>query len=145
VEGELNGCRLSFFINHLKLIVMKAKLLSLVAIFLMGTMASFAQTELKPIEVKGNCGMCEKRIEKAANSIEGVTDAQWNKDTKMLAFSLDADKANMEQIHKAVAAAGHDTKKMKATDEVYNKLPGCCQYDRSETLPQKELKDHESH
>jgi cation transport ATPase len=124
---------------------MKAKLLSLLAIFLMGTMASFAQTESKTIEVKGNCGMCEKRIEKAANTIEGVTDAQWNKETKMLAFSLDANKASMEQVQKAVAAAGHDTKKVKATDEVYNKLPGCCQYDRVETLPLKEMKGHEVH
>ncbi len=123
---------------------MKAKMLSLLALFLMGAMASFAQTESKTIEVKGNCGMCEKRIEKAANDVEGVTDAQWNKETKILAFSLDSEKANLEQVHKAVAAVGHDTKKMKATDEVYNKLPGCCQYDRTETPPMKELKDHES-
>jgi Cu(I)/Ag(I) efflux system membrane fusion protein len=27
-----------------------------------------------------------------------------------------------------VAKAGHDTEKYKATDKVYNDLPGCCKY-----------------
>jgi copper chaperone CopZ len=80
-------------------------------------------------KVYGNCGMCEKRIEKAAK-IEGVTVADWDVDTKMLSVTFDAAKVKPGQIHKAVAAVGHDTDKVKADDAVYNDLHGCCQYDR---------------
>jgi len=30
--------------------------------------------------VRGNCGICKNTIEKAANSVEGVTTANWDKD-----------------------------------------------------------------
>jgi hypothetical protein len=32
----------------------------------------------------------------------------------------------------AIADAGHDTPMHKAKDEVYEKLPACCKYDRTE-------------
>ncbi len=124
---------------------MKTKLWGLATLFLLGTLGVFGQAKTKSIEVKGNCGMCEKRIENAANAVEGVTEAQWNKKTRVLAFSLDANKANEEQVHKAVTAVGHDKKKMKATDEAYNNLPGCCQYNRTTAPPTEEVKEHEDH
>lgn len=80
-------------------------------------------------KVYGNCGMCEKRIENAAK-IEGVTLADWDVDTKMLTVILDVNKVKPRDIHKAVAAVGHDTDKEKAPDEVYAALHGCCQYER---------------
>jgi copper chaperone CopZ len=80
-------------------------------------------------KVYGNCGMCEKRIEKAAK-IEGVTFADWNEDTKILAITFDSTKVKPAQVHKAVAAVGHDTEKEKADDAVYAKLHECCQYER---------------
>ncbi len=124
---------------------MKTKMISLAALFLLGTASVFAQTKTEKIEVKGNCGMCETRIEKAANSVEGVTNAQWNKETKMLSFSMNENRADAMQVHKAVAKAGHDTKKMKATDEAYSKLPACCQYDRTETKKATGMKGDEGH
>ena len=30
--------------------------------------------------VRGNCNMCKKTIKKAANSVKGVSKANWNKD-----------------------------------------------------------------
>jgi copper chaperone CopZ len=81
-------------------------------------------------KVYGNCGMCEKRIEKAA-TIEGVFDAQWDVETGMLTVRFDAAKLKPKQIHAAVAAVGHDTDKVRAEDAVYNKLHGCCQYERA--------------
>ena len=123
---------------------MKTKVLSLASMFLIGTMTVFGQAKTEKIEVKGNCGMCEKRIEKATNSVDGVTNAQWDKETKVLAFTLD-NKAKAEEVHKAVAKAGHDTDKVKATDQTYNKLPECCQYDRSKTKKATETKGHEGH
>ena len=80
--------------------------------------------------VAGNCGMCEARITKHASRIPGVTEAAWNKDTKMMEVSFDANMVSIDEIEKAVAKAGHDTKTHKALTETYNNLPGCCQYER---------------
>jgi len=51
---------------------MKTKVLGLVAMFLMTTAVVFAGEKTEKFKVYGNCGMCEKRIEKAANSVDGV-------------------------------------------------------------------------
>jgi copper chaperone CopZ len=74
--------------------------------------------------------MCETRIEKAVLAIDGVTAADWNKETKMIEVSFDESKTDLEKIQKAIADAGHDTDKYSASDETYNKLPGCCHYER---------------
>ena len=109
---------------------MKTKILSLVALFMMVTFTVFAANKTEKFKVHGNCGMCEKRIEKAASSVEGVSKANWNKETKILEVTFDDTKANTEKIEKAIAKAGHDTPHFKATNEVYKELPGCCHYDR---------------
>ena len=111
---------------------MKTRVLSIIGMFLIGTVVVFAQSKTEKFEVKGNCGLCEKRIEKAANSVEGVTKADWNKETKMMMVTFDESQTNLNNIEKAIAKVGHDTKMHKATDEAYNKLPGCCKYDRSD-------------
>ena len=110
---------------------MKTKVLILAALFMLGTVSVFAGNKTEKIEVKGNCGMCEKRIEKAASAVEGVSKADWNKDTKQLEVTFDDAKTNMDKIEVAVAKVGHDTPHHKATTEVYDKLPGCCKYDRT--------------
>ena len=122
---------------------MKTKVLSLVSMFLLGASMVFAQAKSEKFEVKGNCGMCETRIEKAAKSVEGVTTADWNQETKILEVSFDESKTSAHKVQKAIAKVGHDTPMHKAKDEVYNALPGCCKYDRSET--KKEMKGHEGH
>ena len=109
---------------------MKTKVLSLVAMFFLGTFAVFAQSKTESFLVNGNCGMCEKRIEKAALGIDGVSKADWNKETKKLEIVFDDTKTDTDKVEVAVAKVGHDTKKHKAKDEVYNNLPGCCKYDR---------------
>lgn len=84
----------------------------------------------KDIEVKGNCEMCKKRIEKAAYTVSGVKSAQWHADDQTLHLILDENKTNAIEIQKVVAKAGHDTESVKATDEDYKKLHTCCAYDR---------------
>ncbi|MDP2336585.1 MAG: heavy-metal-associated domain-containing protein [Bacteroidota bacterium] len=79
------------------------------------------------IKVSGNCDMCKARIEKAAK-LDGVSKAEWNKKDKTLTATFNPAKTNMNEIGKKVAAAGHDTEKMKANETAYDKLPGCCQY-----------------
>ena len=88
-----------------------------------------ASTKIESIKVSGNCGMCKERIEAAAK-VEGVSKADWNKDTKMLTLAYNPSKVKSEDIQKKIAAVGHDTEKYKADDKVYAKLPGCCQYER---------------
>jgi copper chaperone CopZ len=73
--------------------------------------------------------MCKERIEKAAR-IKGVQKANWNVKTKMLNVSFDSTKTTLYSIQKSIAAVGHDTREVKASDESYNALHGCCQYER---------------
>jgi mercuric ion binding protein len=122
----LNQIRMSI----LKFIKMKTKVLSLVVMFVFGTFMVFAADKSKKFEVKGNCGMCEKRIEKAALGVDGVSKADWSKETKKLDVTFDDTKTSLDKVEVAIAKAGHDTPKHKASTEVYNKLPGCCKYDR---------------
>lgn len=110
---------------------MKTKVLSLVTIFLLGSMVVFAKDKSEKFLVNGKCEMCEKRIEMAALSIDGVSKADWNKDTKMMEVTLNDSKTDVHKIEMAIAKVGHDTKMHKASDEVYNELPNCCKYDRS--------------
>ncbi|MFO7657572.1 MAG: cation transporter [Bacteroidales bacterium] len=119
---------------------MKTKVLSLVSLFFLGTSMVFAQAKTEKFEVKGNCDMCENRIEKAARSVDGVNTANWNQETKILSVSFDSTKTNVHKVQMAIAGVGHDTPMHKAKDEVYNKLPGCCKYDRTEA--KKEIKSH---
>jgi periplasmic mercuric ion binding protein len=109
---------------------MKVKMLSLVSLFLLGTMALSAQSKTEDFKVYGNCGMCEKRIETAAKSVKGVTSADWNKETDMIEVSFDSTKTDVDKIQIAIADVGHDTDVYRAKDKVYEGLPGCCQYDR---------------
>lgn len=81
------------------------------------------------VKVWGNCGMCQSKIEKAAKAA-GAASAKWDVDSKILFVSYNQENVSTEKIEKAVAAVGYDTEHQTATDKAYNKLPGCCQYDR---------------
>ena len=58
------------FNNRLKFRNMKTRVVSLVVLFVLGTFTVFAAEKTEKFKVKGNCGMCEKRIEKAAKAVE---------------------------------------------------------------------------
>jgi len=79
--------------------------------------------------VRGNCGMCKKTIEKAANKIDGVANATWDVDKKKIDVVFDATQTNEMAIHNAIAASGYDTDKVASDLNAYNNLPMCCQYD----------------
>jgi hypothetical protein len=82
------------------------------------------------IEVNGNCGLCKKRIEKAAFSVSGVKSAVWDVDSHQLSLILNEEKTSLLDVKKAVANVGHDTDEVKATGESYANLHACCQYER---------------
>ena len=89
--------------------------------------STMATLKTDTIKVSGNCGMCKSRIEKAAK-IDGVTKAEWNKDSKLLILAYNPMKVTKDVVQKKIADVGHDTEKYKAEQKVYDKLPGCCQY-----------------
>ncbi len=95
--------------------------------------------------VRGNCVMCEKSIEKAANSVQGVSSANWDVNKKKIEVSFDKTKTDEMSIHKAIAASGYDTDKVSGNDEAYKKLPGCCQYDRKMMMNQSREMDEHDH
>ena len=101
--------------------------------------AEIKKAEMQPVGgmkdifmVYGNCGMCERRIEGALANVKGVHSADWDVDTKVLTVQYDDEAISLDEIKKKVAAAGHDAGQFRAEKEVYDQLPGCCQYDRPE-------------
>lgn len=110
---------------------MKTKAIYLTMVLaLLSLTTVFGQAKTEKFKVYGNCGMCKSRIEKAAKSVDGVTAADWNKETKMMEVSFDGAKTDVHKVQIAIAKVGHDTEMHKAKDETYDSLPGCCQYDR---------------
>lgn len=89
-----------------------------------------AMTELS-FGVRGNCGMCKTTIEKAANNVDGVASANWDKNRKKIDVSFDKSKTDAMAIHNAIAASGYDTEKVAGSEEAYKNLPACCKYDHS--------------
>ncbi|MFY8186756.1 MAG: heavy-metal-associated domain-containing protein [Flavobacterium sp.] len=110
------------------------KILLLIVLFTFSVQAE-AQTKKDKnakhtVGVNGNCEMCKKRIEKAAFLVKGVKSAVWHADHQDIHLVIDENKCTVEDVQKAIAAVGHDTDLVKADDAVYEKIHGCCQYER---------------
>lgn len=88
---------------------------------LMGNETSFG--------VKGNCGMCKKTIETAALSLSGVTNADWDKQTKQIKLIYDPQIVDLMSIHQAIANSGYGTELFENNMDSYDNLPLCCKYD----------------
>ncbi|WP_223706826.1 heavy-metal-associated domain-containing protein [Niabella beijingensis] len=111
---------------------------SLLGIFMiLAAQVATAQAKTEKIPVSGNCGMCKKTIEKAAQSA-GAAEASWDIASKLLSVKYDDKKTNGEKIQQAVADAGYDTKSIKGNDVAYEKLHACCQYERTKTYTTKQ-------
>ncbi|HEY6956024.1 MAG TPA: heavy metal-associated domain-containing protein [Flavisolibacter sp.] len=113
---------------------MKSLFLSL--LFAVIATVGFAQTKSETLKVSGECGSCKKKIESAAKKA-GASYAVWDVDSKELSIKYNSTSTNSAKIQKAIADVGYDTPDYKATDEAYNKLDGCCQYDRTNSKTQK--------
>lgn len=115
---------------QIKSVKMKTLNIAFSFFFLLLVSLSFAQTKTEKLAVAGECGMCKKTIESAAKSA-GASSAAWSADTKVLTVKYKSTSTNSAKIENAVAAAGYDTRNVKATEAAYNKLHDCCKYDRS--------------
>jgi len=108
---------------------------SIVCALLVGiTFSACGQTtknaKTETFKVWGNCGMCKKTIEKAANNVKGVGTAVWDEDKKTMNLTYDSTLTNVATVQKAIAAVGYDTPLAKGDDKAYANLSECCQYDR---------------
>jgi copper chaperone CopZ len=111
-------------------------------LFLAGiSMSAFTQThdhskknispaKTESFKVWGKCEMCKSRIESTVKG-EGVKNASWDQKTRMLTVTYDPSKTNRDALSEKLASAGHDTEKYKAPDDLYEKLPACCHYERA--------------
>ncbi|WP_117884757.1 heavy-metal-associated domain-containing protein [Aureibaculum luteum] len=113
---------------------MKKLILILVAIMAISVSAEAqSKTSKVTFEVDGVCEMCKERIEKAAILTKGVKFATWNIQKKELYCIYNNKKTTLTKIKQAIADVGHDTKEIKATDEVYDGIDECCKYRTLET------------
>jgi periplasmic mercuric ion binding protein len=124
---------------------MKTNIIYIILLFLV-SFATYGQskTTTSNIKVYGNCEMCKKRIETALDQ-PGIKLAQWDAKSKNLQVIFNNKKISEQKIHELIAAAGHDTDKVKAKNEVYAELPFCCLYrdhDHSGMTDEKEKHPH---
>ncbi len=91
--------------------------------------APIKNAKTESFKVAGNCEMCKKTIETAANK-KGISAAEWNKDSKILTLQYNAEKTSSDEVLKRIAYSGYDNEKFLAPDDAYAKLAGCCKYDR---------------
>jgi mercuric ion binding protein len=118
------------------MIMKTIRIFPLAALFMGLASLSFAQTKTETLKVSGECGMCKKKIEKASKDA-GATYALWNIDTKILTVKYNSSSTNTAKIEKKIAGVGYDTPDYKASNEAYNKLDECCQYEREGTTKVK--------
>ena len=113
------------------------KIVILFSAILMGLSIQAQETELNKnarvsFEVDGVCGMCKKRIEKAALNSKGVKYALWNVKTHQLNLIVDERKTTIAEVQKNIANVGHDVilkdKKIVAPTKAYNSVTPCCKY-----------------
>ena len=84
-------------------------------------------------KVHGECTACKERIESALK-VEGIKKARWDVASKMLHVQYVRNEiiTGEYKLQQLVAAAGHDTHKVAASDETYEALPACCRYERGD-------------
>lgn len=113
---------------------MKKVILMLLLAAPLSLLAQKKDIQKTSFEVEGVCGMCKARIEKTAFGLKGIKTASWDIPTNQFTILYDANKISLEEVHQAVASAGHDTPLATAPDEVYENLPMCCLYERKKKV-----------
>ena len=77
--------------------------------------AQIKNAKTETVKIYGNCGMCQKTIEKAG-SLKNVAKVNWDIDTNMATLTYDAKKTNQDEILKRIALSGYDSDKFLAIE-----------------------------
>ena len=117
---------------------MKKSILSLAVVALLASCGETGSSQknapnevtLESFKVYGNCGMCEETIESSLKGVDGISKADWNKDTKQMDVEFDYEKIKLADIKHKIAGVGYDMEDIRAEESTYSELPGCCQYQR---------------
>jgi mercuric ion binding protein len=125
---------ISFIFNKISIMKHLSFLIIIMLTLVLQAKAQDKSLTTASYKVYGNCGMCKSTIEKAANGVKGVNSAVWEVTTDTITVTFDNRKTTPDKILQAIAESGYDSDTHRAPDEAYNKLHGCCQYDR----PKKE-------
>ncbi|MFN0031215.1 MAG: heavy-metal-associated domain-containing protein [Flavobacteriales bacterium] len=105
------------------------KIIYLLVVVIFGSCNNGTLNTKSEFKVWGNCSMCKKTIENALD-VNGVIEADWNKDTKMMKVSYDSTLIKLDALQQLIVQAGYDTEKYTAEQSTYNSLHECCQYER---------------
>lgn len=97
-------------------------------IFLTSCKNSVVETQ---VQVYGVCDVAKKKIDSAAQ-LDGVIEANWNEESKLLTIKYDSTKVSLDNILKNVALAGFDNERYFADDYAYEQLPDSCKYERKD-------------
>lgn len=101
-----------------------------ISITMLNSCGSMKHMVTVDVPVNGDCDMCKVTIERVGSE-KGEALVVWDTDKKMANIQYDTTKTSLDEILKRIAAAGYDSEQFKATEEAYESLPGCCQYDRN--------------
>jgi copper chaperone CopZ len=111
---------------------MKNSLLMLLVLALV-SFSSQAQSDTKKkstFKVYGNCGMCKSKIEGAVKGKAGIYVASWDTKSKKMSITYNPKKTTLAAIKQKIADAGYDSESHRAKKATYDKLHGCCKYER---------------
>ena len=109
---------------------------NIIAIILVGLLSSFStnikaqkvnKTEEIIIKTSTQCGMCKERIEKAMAYEKGVVSSKLDVNKQLFTVVYKPTKTSPEKIKEAISKVGYDADNVKADENAYAKLPGCCQ------------------
>ncbi len=101
-------------------------LFSICALFYYSCSNTNNQNKQAEFYVRGNCGMCEERIETTLKNVDGIVLADWDVETKNLAVTYDSLKLTDLKIQEIVANTGHESKNFQSPQAVHDALPECC-------------------
>ncbi len=75
------------------------------------------------------CGMCTETIEGALGEVDGVKMAKFDLEDKKAHVHF-TEKSGVEELEKAIAAAGYDANDTRRDEKAHAALPACCQLKR---------------
>ncbi|WP_159476752.1 DUF3347 domain-containing protein [Dyadobacter sp. 3J3] len=96
------------------------------------------------VTISGSCALCKTGIENAAFQ-KNISQASWDKDTKIATITYDNRKTSIDVILKKIALAGYDNKNYLAPDDAFARLEECCKYERlgkKEVIAEKMTAEH---
>ncbi len=120
---------------------MKNLLFVVFALFLAPNISAQKKADVT-FEVDAVCGMCETRIEQAYD-VKGIVIADYDLESHKLHVVYKTKHfPDILDVHRLAVNVGHDTGLIKASDEAYANLHGCCKY-RDKSATNKCSGDHE--